>query len=52
MTYEEYYRLRLLQEIHRKVSRQTWFADFSSNVAGNALWDGIVWLGSRLIKKL
>ena len=52
MTLDEYKQLRLLEEINRKVSRQSWFADLSSNIVGNAIWDGFVWLGSRLIKKL
>lgn len=41
-----------LDEVHEKVRRQTWFSDFSSNIAGNAVWDGLVWLGSRLFRKL
>ena len=41
-----------IADIDEKVSRQTWLSDFSSNIAGNALWDGLVWLGSRLIRKL
>lgn len=43
---------REIDEIHAKVSRQTWLSDFSSNLAGNAVWDGLVWLGSRLLRKL
>lgn len=52
MTSEELIRLRMLQEIDRKVSRHTWLSDFSSNLAGNAVWDGLIWIGSRLIRKL
>ena len=52
MTDEELMQLRLLAEINRKVSRHTWWSDFSSNIAGNAVFDGLVWLASRLIRKL
>ena len=52
MTDKELMELRMLQEIDRKVSRSHWLSDFSSNIAGNAIWDGAVWLLSRLIKKL
>lgn len=41
-----------IDEIHEKVSKQTWLSDFSSNIAGNAVWDGLVWVGSRLLRKL
>ncbi len=41
---------REIDEIHEKVSKQTWLSDFSSNIAGNALWDGLVWLGTKLIR--
>lgn len=41
-----------IAEVDRKVSRQTWLSDFSSNIAGNAVWDGFVWLVSRLIRKI
>lgn len=41
-----------LDEIHRNVTSQTWLSDFSSNIAGNALWDGLVWIGSKLFRKL
>lgn len=43
---------REVDEIHQKVSKQTWLSDFSSNVAGNAVWDGLVWIGSRILRKL
>ena len=33
-------------------SHRSWFSDLSSNIAGNAVWDGLVYLASRLIKKL
>jgi hypothetical protein len=39
-------------EIHRKVARQSWLSDFSSNIAGNAVWDGLTWLGRTLLRRL
>lgn len=41
-----------MDEIRENVSRQTWVSDFSSNLVGNAVWDGLIWLGSRLFRKL
>ena len=41
-----------LEEIDRKVSGQTWLRDFSSNIAGNAVWDAAVWIAKRLIRKM
>ena len=32
--------------------QQTFGEDFLSNIAGNAAWDGLVWLISRLSRKL
>ena len=31
---------------------QSWWYDLSSNIAGNAIFDGLVWLGSKLIKRV
>lgn len=31
---------------------QSWWLDFSSNIAGNAVFDGAVWLISKLFKRL
>lgn len=52
MTERELMQLRMLAEINRKVSKRTWFSDFTSNLAGNAVFDGVVWLASKLIRKL
>lgn len=52
MTQQELMQLKMLAEINRKVSKRTWFSDFTSNVAGNAFWDGAVWLASKLFRKL
>ena len=40
---------RALEEIRK---RQSWVLDFSSNVAGNAVWDGLVWLVKYIIRKV
>ena len=32
--------------------QQTFGEDFLSNIAGNAAWDGLLWLVSRLSRKL
>lgn len=37
--------------IEDKVSRNTWLREFSSNIAGNAAWNGLVWLGAWLLRK-
>lgn len=41
-----------IAEIHDKVSKQTWLSDFSSNIAGNAVWGGAVWVASQLLRRL
>lgn len=43
---------REIGEIHRKVACQSWLSDFSSNIAGNAVWDGLTWLGRTLLRRL
>ena len=49
----------MLQALHRQEKklddirrRQSWWLDFSSNVAGNAVWDSLTWLASKLLRKL
>ena len=32
--------------------QQTFAEDFASNIAGNAVWDGLVWLARRVVKLL
>ena len=46
--------MQALQAISDKAERNkpSWLSDFSANIAGNAVFDGAVWLLSRLIKKL
>lgn len=38
-----------LDKIEKK---QNWLTDFGSDIAANFLTDGLIWLGSRLFKKL
>lgn len=46
--------MQALREIDKKTdsNHHSFTSDFVANVAGNAAWDSLVWLGSRLIKKL
>lgn len=37
-----------LQDI--KQHQQTFAQDFASNIAGNAVWDGLLWLTRRLFR--
>lgn len=39
----------VLDEIKR---RQNWLTDFGSDVAANFLTDGLIWLGTRIFKRL
>lgn len=41
-----------IDDVQERVNSHGWLSDFSSNVAGNAVWDGAVWLVSRLLRKL
>ena len=38
-----------LDNIQRK---QNWLTDFGSDIAANFLTDGLIWLGSKLFKRL
>lgn len=44
--------LMILRELHDIKRRQSWWLDFSSNLAGNAVWDGAVWLFGKLLRRL
>ena len=33
-------------------NHHSWVKDFGANIAGNAVWDSLVWVGSRIISKL
>lgn len=38
-----------LDQIRRS---QSWLYDFGANVAGNAVWESLQWLGSRILRIL
>ena len=44
------------EEIMRKLESirksQSWWLDLGSNIAGNAIFDGFVWIGSKILKRL
>jgi hypothetical protein len=42
----------LLQELREIKRRQSWWLDLSSNIAGNAVFEGAVWIVSKLLRKL
>lgn len=49
----------ILQELRRQDEkldsirrRQSWWLDLSSNVAGNAIFEGAVYLFSKLLKRM
>ena len=43
-----------LQELKQKAdaNHHAFTSDLLANVAGNGIWDGLIWLGSRLFRKL
>ena len=43
-----------LNEIKQKTvsNHHSWLSDFGANVAGNAVFDGAVWLLSKLVRRL
>ena len=43
-----------LQDIKQKADRNhhSFLSDFGANVAGNAVWDGLIWLGGKILRKL
>ena len=46
--------MQAIEELKQKAdsNHHSWLSDFGANVAGNAVFDGAVWLGSKLLKKL
>lgn len=47
--------LKALQQQSAQLARlqktqQTFAQDFASNIAGNAVWDGLLWLARRLLR--
>ena len=43
---------RQLDALSEHASRQSWLSDFGANIAGNAVFDGSVWLVARLLRLL
>ena len=43
-----------LNELRQKAdnNHHSWISDFGANIAGNAVFDGAVWLLSKFIKRL
>ena len=41
-----------LDALTEHASRQSWLSDFGANIAGNAVFDGSVWLLRRLLRHL
>lgn len=43
-----------LQELKQKAesNHHSWVSDFGANVAGNAVFDGAIWLLSKLFKRI
>ena len=41
-----------IEGIAGKVSKQNWLTGFGSDIAANFLTDGIIWLASRLFRRL
>ena len=39
-----------MDDMQQQIGRHGWLSGFSSNIAGNAVWDGAVWVVSRLLK--
>jgi len=41
-----------LDYISKQVGSQSWLRDFASDVGANFLTDGIIWVGSRLLRRI
>ena len=46
--------MQAIQNLNKKVdaNRHSWLSDFGANIAGNAAFDGAVWILGKLIGKL
>ncbi len=46
--------MQAIQNLNKKVdaNRHSWLSDFGANIAGNAAFDGAVWIFGKLIGKL
>jgi hypothetical protein len=40
-----------IEEVSRKIGRYPFASDLLANVAGNAITDGLIWLGKTLFKR-
>ena len=52
MTNEEKMLLQVLRNQERIKRNQSWWLDLSSNVAGNAIFEGAIWIAKRLLRRL
>lgn len=43
---------RQKEQLDKIEKRNNWYVDFGSDIAANFLTDGLIWLGSKLFKKL
>lgn len=43
-----------LNELKRRAdsNHHSFVSDFGANIAGNAAWDGLLWIGSKLLRRL
>lgn len=41
-----------IEDVSRKIGSHPFATDLLSNILGNGITDGLVWLGARLIRKL
>ena len=44
--------MQALEELKRKADKthHSFLLDFAANIAGNGAWDGLLWVGSKLLK--
>ena len=44
--------MQALSDISRKADKNhhSFLLDFAANIAGNGAWDGLLWIGSKLLK--
>ena len=41
-----------IDDVSRRIGKYPFMSDLIANVSGSAIWDSIVWLGSRILRKL
>ena len=46
--------MQALNSLSRKADKNhhSFALDLGANIAGNAVWDSVIWLGSRLLRRL